>query len=320
MCYSAQIWQNYRKYVRAWGADISFEDFVRLYWDRQSNSRIKVAKAMDAAFSDPQNDAERRIKALIDEFDKQQASKLEQEVFKQKKRLADAERTLQTKTTKAALESRRIATDKIAWALGKLADLRRSELNDEDSRIFPGWHAPVMIERDGRRVVVPMRYQCRVAGAPASNDNKFPGTYNARRDNLEGFWRRQFGASHALLVANAFFENVSRHRMEGRELKEGEKEQNVILEFRPQPAQDMLIACLWSHWQAPDDSESLLSFAAITDEPPAEIAAAGHDRCVIPIKPAQVDAWLHPDAARLTAQYAILDDRERPYYEHRLAA
>jgi len=65
MCYSAQIWQNYRKYVRAWGADISFEDFVRLYWDRQSNSRIKVAKAMDAAFSDPQNDSERRTKALI---------------------------------------------------------------------------------------------------------------------------------------------------------------------------------------------------------------------------------------------------------------
>lgn len=39
------------------------------------------------------------------------------------KRLADAERTLQTKTTKAALESKRIAGDKIEWALGKLSDL-----------------------------------------------------------------------------------------------------------------------------------------------------------------------------------------------------
>ena len=64
----------------------------------------------------------------------------------------------------------------------------------------------------------------------------------------------------------------------------------------------------------------LLSFAAVTDEPPAEIAAAGHDRCIIPIKPEHIDAWLNPDPGNLKALYAILDDRERPYYEHRLAA
>ena len=32
------------------------------------------------------------------------------------------------------------------------------------------------------------------------------------------------------------------------------------------------------------------------------------------------DAWLNPDPADLAAQYAILDDRERPYYEHRMVA
>ena len=72
-------------------------------------------------------------------------------------RLADAERTLQTKTTKAALESKRIAGDKIEWALGKLSDLRRSELTDEDSRIFPGHYAPVMVMENGWRVIKPMR-------------------------------------------------------------------------------------------------------------------------------------------------------------------
>jgi putative SOS response-associated peptidase YedK len=64
----------------------------------------------------------------------------------------------------------------------------------------------------------------------------------------------------------------------------------------------------------------LYSFAAITDEPPPEIAAAGHDRCIIPIKRENVDAWLQPDPGNLAALYAILDDRDRPYYEHRLAA
>jgi hypothetical protein len=31
-------------------------------------------------------------------------------------------------------------------------------------------------------------------------------------------------------------------------------------------------------------------------------------------------AWLNPNASDLSAQYAILDDRARPFYEHRLAA
>jgi len=30
--------------------------------------------------------------------------------------------------------------------------------------------------------------------------------------------------------------------------------------------------------------------------------------------------YIQPDASDLAALYAILDDRDRPYYEHRLAA
>jgi len=307
VCYSAQVWQNYRKYVRAYGADIAFEDFVRLYFDRQANARIRIAKAMDAAFSDPQNEAERRIKTLIDEFDRQRATKLEQELFKQRKRLADAERALQVKTTKAAAENKRIASEKVEWCLGKLAEIRRAELVDEDSRIFPGWYAPVVIVEDGKRVVKPMRYQCRPAGKPEFYDTKYPGTYNARRDNLEGFWKGQFGHTHGITIARRFYENVDRNG------------KNAILEFTPAGLDDMIVACLYSHWTG-TDGEDLWSFAAITDEPPAEVAAAGHDRCIIPIKPENIDGWLNPDPSNLAAQYAILDDRERPYYEHRLAA
>jgi putative SOS response-associated peptidase YedK len=92
-----------------------------------------------------------------------------------------------------------------------------------------------------------------------------------------------------------------------------------VLEFRPRPPHEMLVACLWSRWTGEGEPD-LDSFAAITDEPPAEIAAAGHDRCIVPIKPANLDAWLDPDPGNLAAMYAILDDRDRPYYEHRLAA
>ena len=319
MCYSAMVWADYRLYTRMFGANLNIQEFFNLYWWRKSGGKVKIPKAMDAAFAEPASERERDIKALIDEFNAEQTTQLEQELFKQRKRLADAERTLQTKTTKAALESQRIATDKVEWALGKLADLRRPELVDEDSRIFPGWYAPVMVMEEGRRVIKPMRYQCRPADKPAFYDVKFPGTYNARRDSLEGFWRGQFGATHGVVVLNAFFENVNRHRAEGRELAPGEAVENLVLEFRPRPTQNMLAACLWSRWTAPDEPE-LLSFAAITDDPPPEVLAAGHDRCIIPIRPESVDAWLNPDRKDLASLYAILDDRQRPYYEHRLAA
>lgn len=318
MCYSAQVWASYRQYAKRFGAKVDMEAFLRLYRDRQAGSGAKWPKAMDAAFAKSESDAEQEILSLIQQFNAEQASKLEQELFKQKKRLADAERTLQTKTTKTAQESQRIASDKIAKSLARLSDLRRTELKDRDARIFPGYYAPVMIVENGERIVRPMRYQCRPAGKPASYDHRYPGTYNARRNNLTGFWKEQFGATHGVMVVNAFYEHVSRHGLEGRELAEGEKDESVVLEFKPRPAHDMLVACLWSHWQGKGQPD-LWSFAAITDEPPPEVAAAGHDRCIVPIEENNLDAWLNPDGRSLNALDAILEDRDRPYYEHRLA-
>ncbi len=65
---------------------------------------------------------------------------------------------------------------------------------------------------------------------------------------------------------------------------------------------------------------SLLSFAAITDEPPPEVAAAGHDRCVVPIRPENIDDGLDAGRSDLGRLYAIIEDRQRPYYEHPMAA
>lgn len=311
MCYSAQVWADYKLYQRNYDADICIEDFAALFYGRLGDDRIKVPKAMEVSIEVSTYSEFAKIRDDITQLKSVHASKLEQELFKQRKRLADAQRTLLTKTTKAATDSLRIAANKIDWCLGKLSNLRRTELQDSDSRIYPGYYAPVMIMENGRRTIKPMRYQCRPAGKPAFYDTKYPGTYNARRDNLEGFWKGQFGYSHGLMVVSAFYEHVNQQTSEG--------PKNVILEFKPNPTQAMLVACLWSKWSAPGEPE-LLSFAAITDTPPAEVAAAGHDRCIIPIKPEHIDEWLMPDPKRLDSLYAILDDRERPYYEHRLAA
>ena len=185
MCYSAQIQADYRRYVKMFGAQMDIREFARLFWERAEGSKAKIPKGMEDAFREPQSDDERQIKEFIDRFNIEQVTALEQDLFKQRTRLADAERALQTKATKAATESRRIATDKIDSNLRRLDDLRRTTPKDRDSRIFPGHYAPVLVVENGQYVVKPMRYQCRIAGKPANYDTRFPGTYNSRRDSLE---------------------------------------------------------------------------------------------------------------------------------------
>ena len=79
----------------------------------------------------------------------------------------------------------------------------------------------------------------------------------------------------------------------------------------------MLIACLWN--ESPNGEGHLLSFAAITDDPVPEIAAAGHDRTIIQIKPENVDRWLTPQGRPEEELQAILDDRPEAFYEHAIS-
>ncbi|WP_396334120.1 SOS response-associated peptidase family protein [Burkholderia anthina] len=305
MCYSAKVQANYREYVRRYGADMDIETFRRLYFARLAATNIKIPKALDAALLEaPISDD---ITSAIADYQQRRTSELEAELFAQRARLAAAERKLQVKVTKSASEDVRISTDKIAAAQRGLDDLRRRELKDNDSRIFPGWYAPVVIEQDGQRLIVPMRYRCRLPGWTDADERAKPGTYNARSDALNTAWRKVFGFTHGLVLVDAFFENVE---------LDGKK---VVLRFDPTPRQPMQVACLWTRTPMPD-GDDLWSFAAITDEPPPEVAAAGHDRCIVQIKSANVDAWLAPDPSRRVQLREILADRERPYYEHQLAA
>jgi len=305
--------------ARLYGAHIDYERFERLFRSRLEDDSIRIPKAMEANFLDPRSRIEDHILDWILEYRDRRAKELQEGLFQQKKRLADAQRKLQSKTTKAALESERIGKSKVEWHLAKLAALTSPTLESDDSRIFPMHYAPVVVRHESQLVIRPMRYHCRPAGKPAYYDKEFDGLYNARRDSLEKFWKDLFGRSHAIVVMTGFYENVSKHRFERRELATGEKEQNVVLNFNPRPQFLMNVACLWSRWDAPGQP-ILESFAAITDEPPPEVSAAGHDRCVIPLKVSNVNAWLDPAAHDRAELYGVLDDRERPFYEHRLAA
>lgn len=323
MCYSAAVRADHAAFQSLFPKSrIAIKEFFELYRRRNTSKPApRTPRAMDAQFAHPRTEEEQAIHELIAKHDEAQAVAIEQDLFKQRKRLADAMRSLEAKTTKKAQEDQRIATAKIDQALGRLARLKRAGQGESDARIFPGWWAPVLLIEDGEPVIRPMRYQCRPAGKPAFYDTKYPGTYNARRDNLRGFWRGQFGHTHGLMIVSAFFENVARHAAAGRELRPGESPENTVLRFEPRPAQDMYVACLYSHWtpSTPDEPD-LWSFAAVTDDPPPEVAAAGHDRCIVQLRPEQVTAWLTPEGRSLEELESLLADKARPFYEHRLAA
>ncbi|KRG85561.1 SOS response-associated peptidase family protein [Stenotrophomonas sp. CW117] len=310
MCYSAQIEAAYTKFVRKFGAVLDKKAFAKMWLhDEGKERRPRTPRALDLSFLTSDDPDVVGIAQEIRQWDAEDVAQLETELFRQAKRLADAERKLGTKPTKTAENEKRIAGNKIEQIKARIADLKRSRPEPKDSRMFPGYYCPVLVSEGGRLVVKPMRYQCRLAGKPAFYDTKFPGTYNARRDSLEKFWAPAFGRTHGLIVADRFYEHVE---IDG---------ENRVLEFVPRTGEQMLIACLWSHWTDPKGQEpDLLSFAAVTDDPEPEVAAAGHDRTIINIKPEHVDAWLNPDPANLQALYAIFDDKRHPYYEHRIAA
>ena len=221
MCYSAECWALYDGYVKEFGADIDIKAFWELYLGRDEKYRIrhklsdgtKIPKGVDLNFRQPRSDLERKIQDLIGEWNGRKLAESEAELAAQEARLAAAEAKLAVKETKTALNEQRIAGNKIKQMTRWIEDAKRtSHQPTKDDRIFPDWYAPVLIVENGRRIVRPMRYHCRPAGMdPASDrmkDGKISGKYNARRDNLTRFWRKQFGHSHGLMLAETFYENV----------------------------------------------------------------------------------------------------------------
>jgi putative SOS response-associated peptidase YedK len=319
MCYSARVRQNLKHLSRKYEAEVDYEAFEELYRRRAEGEDIKMSRDLQRNFQNPETEIECRTAGYIAQYLHAKRSEWEKSVFAQKRRVAEAEESLAKRETKKAREDIRIGTKKAQEFLDRLADLRRTEPNNEDARIFPLSYAPVLIYEQDHRVIKPMRYTCRLSGKPADVEKRFPGIYNARRDSLDDYWRGVYGSKHAVILISGFYENVPEHLYQHRELAPDEKEKNLVLEFDPKPARDMLVACLWDHWTQPGQSD-LDSFAAITDEPTPEVAATGHQRTIITIQEKYLTEWLSPKLLTRNRLEHILSDKEAAYFEHQIAA
>ncbi len=179
-----------------------------------------------------------------------------------------------------------------------------------DARVYPGYFAPVIIWREQGRTLVPMRYRVRPAGSAKEIPSKY-NVFNCRIDSLQSrqTWRRLFGQTHALFPFIRFFEWV-----------EDEKGNKVQLSYAPEDREIMWAPALYDTWSSPDGQVAFNSFAILTDEPPPEVAATGHDRCPIFLRSDLIDAWLQPENKSKSQLLDLLRQREVTFFEHARAA
>lgn len=308
MCYSAQIEASFAAYRRMTGAELDIQQFEEIYGQRVTDAAVKIPRAVDAWFERPADSQQLQLRNLVMQYRSAQLAKLTAEIAKQRERIAKAEAKLATKPTKAAAEDLRIAPKKIEDCERRRPLFTGWEPTKLDDRIFPFHYAPIVLMAEGRPVLRLARYHCRQAGKPATIDKERDGLYNARRDNLTRYWRKEFGVTHAVMLVRSFFENVER---DGK---------NSVVHFAPSDGELMPVACVYSVWQDPAGGSTMLSFAAVTDEPPPEVAAAGHDRCPVNLKPENIRAWLTPQGRSREELDMLLEDRQRPYYGHEVLA
>lgn len=169
------------------------------------------------------------------------------------------------------------------------------------------YFAPVIIEEDDQRKIVPMRY--RILPSTGVEIPSQYNVFNARRDSLQSVrtWKPLFGHKHAIFPFERFFEWVGR---------DGRK---VEISFTPEGYDAMWATCLYEECMH-QELGLIRSFAMVTDEPPPEVREAGHDRCPVFIEQDLIGRWLEPAGQALEQLDSLLDHKQRTFYAHALAA
>ena len=170
-------------------------------------------------------------------------------------------------------------------------------------RIYPGYHAPIILLEGTQRVIKPMRYRLRPSWAEKEIPTKY-NTFNARLDSLEirDSWKPLFMKRHGLIVFERFFEWV----------EDQETGKKKVISFQPEGRTEMWAPVLWDRWTDGDDY--IESFAIITTDPPPEVSMMGHDRCPVFMREDMIETWLHPQKHTKKKIYEALNTLEPAYF------
>jgi putative SOS response-associated peptidase YedK len=300
MCYSSLLAKTYEEYVEMFRAPFDMGAFHQLYRQRELDLLLKIPAALDDILIavDPINggnirESTRRWRAAC----ATESARLDGEIF-DLETIAPKNRTAAQKEALKTAKSRR---KRLGTAL------QTKSVEGDTYRIYPKYFAPVIIDQGGQRKTVPMRYRVLPRTGVEIPDQY--NLFNARRDSLMTArnWKSLFGRKHALFPFLRFYEWVI--------TPAGKTE----ISFVPDGYPSMWAASLYEEYNHPQLG-LIRSFAMVTDEPPPEVRAAGHDRCPVFIRESCIDAWLQLQGQTPAALDALLDERQPVYFSHTRAA
>lgn len=311
MCYSSKLWAEYQSLTKRYGGEISWDEFLRLVKMRENgldpdiNFSFRIPDEMIAGLIAQGGSAAKEIVLYQRRWKVSEQRQLEQAIQDAGAEYLDAEEKLKTKATKTnqkALETKKRKLDKAKAALEYA-----SRPPADSYRIYPYYFAPVLLDEAGKRLIVPARFRILPrTGVEVPNSYN---VFNSRRDSLQSArnWKPLFGKQHALFPFENFYEWVER---DGK---------SVEIKFNPDGHHGMHAASLYEIYKHPELG-NIRSFSMVTDEPPPEVAAAGHDRCPVFLAFDKIDQWLKPAGQTLQQLDELLDHKERAFYSHALAA
>lgn len=311
MCYSAMVYSEYQSVCRNYGGDIGWSDFRDLVrerersFDMEDSLSIRIPDGLVAGLIAQGGTAAAEIALYQRRWKVAEQRLLKQAIEDAGAELLDAETKLKAKATKAKQNAVGVKKRKLDKAKAALENASRPP--GDSYRIYPYYFAPILIEDAGKRLIVPARYRILPRTGVEVPDNY--NVFNSRRDTLQirRNWKPLFGKQHAIFPFQNFYEWVERG------------EEKVEIKFHPDGRDGMHAASLFEIYKHPDLGE-IRSFSMVTDEPPEEVALAGHDRCPVYLSYDKIDQWLQPKGQSLQQLDGLLDHKERCYYSHAIAA
>lgn len=313
MCYSILVETNLKKLERDFRAALDMSSFEQAYRIRaHGRESIKIPRAIDRAIAASDNPRAALCQQLATQFYDEQKAALSAKVASQNAKVIALEAKLHKRWSKTNHELLERAQRVKAKAQRDLAsasqplvpakDDQSAPWQAADAQVFQYSYCPVLTSRSGQNIISLMRYQLKPRHATADAPSHI-NMFNARRDALitRPSWKPLLGKNHGLVLLKGFYEWVP----------DPATGKAAIIRFSPADGSAMWVPCLYDRWQG--DGYHIDSFAVITDEPPSEIAAAGHDRC--PVYPSweHIDSWLA--GGSVAASDRILASREPVHYQ-----
>lgn len=307
MCYSAMIEADLRTLQKKFNVKIDWDSFEEAYNIRMKYDQAMIPSGLDSyIIQNAETPLQKRLAKMAKEHYKAEIEKFSAKLKKYEQDVKDFEAKLRAgskiKDLKEKLEKRRATVE---WHKEKIDYYERIEETGAP-RVFPNFYAPVIIKDGKEELLRLMRYHLCPKNGKEMNAFKY-NLFNARRDRLldSRTWKPVFGKKHAIFPFLRFYESV-----------EGENRKAKIIYFQPKDQEIMWSAAIYE--EAKVDSGLLRTFAAITDEPPPEVAATGHDRCPVFLSEEKFERWLTP---KETPQELVelLTNVVPTYFEHKAA-